>query len=248
MLAPSTTDASLMNLDVETTAALVRRLELHPTLIKRQEEEAITALVPLSEVWIAEKIQELLSDQTQEQFLASRDWSLDDLRLHVCRPEALRRFAEQRFGPGLEEQFLASRGARDTVIYSLLRSRDPALVRELWIRIEEGETSFSEAAQSFGEGPEAARKGLIGPMPIGQLAPPQFADLLRSLQPGSLTSPRQMGKWHVLLRLEQLTPARFDGQMRKTMLNSSLNAFLDERVQKRLRGEALESLTYHADS
>ena len=237
-----------MDLDVETTAALVRRLELHPTLIKRQEEEAITALVPLPDSWVSERIQELLDDQDQEQFLSDRGWSQDDLRLHVSRPEALRRFAEQRFGPGLEEEFLSSRGAHDEIIYSLLRVRDPALLRELWIRIEEGETTFSEAAQSFGEGPEAARKGLIGPLPIGQLAPPQLADLLRSLQPGCLSAPRQMGEWAVLLRLEQISPARFDGAMRKTMLLSSLNAFLDERVKQRLASELLDPLTYHADS
>ena len=153
---------TLMELDVETTAALVRRLELQPTLIKYQEEEAITDLVPLPEAWVSKRIKELLNDQTQEDFLSERGWSLEDLRLHVSRPEALRRFAEQRFGPGLEEEFLASRGAHDQIIYSLLRSRDPGLLRELWIRIEEGETTFSEAAQTFGEGPESERKGLIG--------------------------------------------------------------------------------------
>ena len=237
-----------MELDVETTAALVRRLELNPTLIKRQEEEAITAMVPLPEVWVSQRIQELLADQTEEQFLEARGWSRNDLRLHVCRPEALARFAEQRFGPGLEEQFLSSRGANDQIIYSLLRVRDPSLVRELWIRIEEGETTFSDAAQEFGEGPEAARKGLIGPMSIGQLSPPQLAELLRSLQPGCLSTPRKMGDWHVLLRLEQLTPARFDVTMRKSMLKTSLNAFLDARVQQRLSGGSPEPLEYHTDS
>ena len=237
-----------MDMDVETTAALVRRLELQPTLIKRQEEEAITTLVPLPEDWVLERVQELLADQTQEQFLSSRGWSEDDLYVHVCRPEALRLFAEQRFGPGLEEQFLSSRGANDRIIYSMLRARDPALVRELWIRIEEGETTFAEAAQTYGEGPEAARKGLIGPMSIGQLAPPQFAELLRSLQPGSVSAPRQMGEWNVLLRLEQLTPARFDASMRTSMLNASLEAFLDERVKQRLSGESLVPLHYHADA
>lgn len=245
---PSITTEPFMEMDVETMAALVRRLELHPTLLKRQEEEAITALVPLSEDWVAERVQELLADQPQEQFLAARGWTQDDLCLHVRRPEALRRFAEQRFGPGLEEQFLSSRGAHDQIIYSLLRARDPALVRELWIRIEERETTFAEAAQTFGEGPEASRKGLIGPMPIGQLAPPQLAELLRSLQPGCLSAPRQMGEWHVLLRLEQLTPARFDATMRSSMLQSSLNSFLDERVRQRLSGDSLEPLTFYSDS
>ena len=248
MLGPPISFKSLMDMDVETTAALVRRLELQPTLIKRLEEEAITSLVPLPEEWVSKRIHELLADQTQEEFLSSRGWSQEDLHLHACRPEALRRFAEQRFGPGLEEQFLAARGAHDQIIYSLLRARDPALVRELWIRIEEGETTFAEAAQVYGEGPEAARKGLIGPVSIGQLAPPQLAELLRSLQPGCLSAPRQMGEWHVLLRLEQLTPARFDAEMRTSMLNSSLESFLDSRVQQRLKGDSLEPLTYYADA
>lgn len=235
-------------LDAATLAALVRRLELQPTLLKRLEEEAIISLVPLQEDWIQAHIEELLAGTASEAFLAARGWSEHDLRLHVCRPEALRLFAEQRFGPGLEEQFLASRGAHDQIIYSLLRARDPALVRELWIRIEEAETTFAEAAQTFGEGPEASRKGLIGPMSIGQLAPPQLADLLRSLQPGRVSAPQMMGEWCVLLRLEQLAPARFDATMRSAMLQNSLSGFLDERVKKRLSGQPLDHLAFHPDS
>ena len=54
---PPISAESLMDMDVETTAALVRRLELQPTLVKRQEEEAITALVPLPDEWVSERIQ-----------------------------------------------------------------------------------------------------------------------------------------------------------------------------------------------
>ena len=70
-------------------------------------------------------------------------WTESDLHLHVLRPEALRRFAEQRFGPGLEERFLSFQGGCDQVIYSLLRVRDAGLARELWIRHEEGEITFA---------------------------------------------------------------------------------------------------------
>ena len=235
-------------LDPETLQGLVRRMQLHPSLLRRLEEETITALVALPDAWVNEQRESLLAGQPEDEFLSERGWSQDDLRLHVSRPQALQRFAEQRFGPGLEEQFLAAGGARDQIIYSLLRCRDPALVRELWIRIEEAETTFAEAAQTFGEGPEAARKGLIGPMPIGQLAPPQLVGLLRRLQPGRVSTPLQMGEWTVLLRLEQLTPARFDASMRSALLQESLNTFLDERVKQRLAGQALEPLTYHHDS
>ena len=39
------------------------------------------------------------------------------------------------------------------------------------IRLEEGETTFAEAAQQYGVGEEAERKGVMGPMPIGVLQP-----------------------------------------------------------------------------
>ena len=235
-------------LDSNTTAALVRRLELKATLLKRLEEEEITRCVALPDSWVEQSIDAVLDGVPRQEFLDRRCWSEEDLWLHVCRPEALRRFADQHFGSGLEEQFLASRGAHDQIIYSLIRVRDPALARELWIRIEEKETTFAEAAQHFGEGPESARNGLIGPMSMGQLLPAPLAKLVRSLQPGRVSAPKSMGEWHVLIRLEQLTPAKFDATMRAHMLQSTLDEFLGERVRKRLEGQSRDPLTYHADS
>ena len=160
--------------------ALVRRMELTPQLLRRLQEEQIAALVPLEADWLAEQRSQLLADASLEAFLEARGWSEADLDLHLQRPEALIRFARQRFGPGLEERFLEAQGGLDEVIYSLLRVRDPGLARELWIRLEEGEVSFAEAAQQFSEGPEAHRKGVMGPMQIGVLQPQELAQWLRT--------------------------------------------------------------------
>ena len=221
-------------------------MELLPKLACRQQEELILEKVPLSSEWLEEQRQAFLADQSLSQLLENRGWSELDLDLHLRRPEALRRFARQRFGPGLEETFLASRGGRDQVIYSLLRVRDAGLARELWIRLEEGETTFAEAAHEHGVGEEAQRKGVIGPMPIGSLHPEVLQEILRRLRPGELSPPRQLGDWHVLMRLEQLKPARFDEAMREQMQQDALNAFLEDRVSRVLAGEAdsLEPIHY----
>ena len=159
----------------------------------------------------------------------------------------MRGFAEQQVGPGLEEAFLAAQGGHDQIIYSLLRVRDAGLARELWIRLEEGEATFAELASTYGEGPEAARKGVIGPAPMGTINPPELAQLLRTLQSGEVHPPRQLGEWLVLLRLEQLTPARFDTAMREFLLNQQLDAFLNARVQLLLRGEQPDDLHYDSN-
>ena len=97
-----------------------------------------------------------------------------DFRLSLALPEALHRFAENHFGPGLEEQFLSSQGGHDEVIYSVLRVRDPDLLHELWIRLEENESTFPELAMTYGEGPEARKNGLMGPCPEN-VYPPQLS-------------------------------------------------------------------------
>lgn len=228
-------------------SVLVRRLELLPKLLRRQQEELITAMVPLEPEWLTEQRSQILGDLSCEQWLSDRGWTEADLDLHLRRPEALLRFARQRFGPGLEERFLEAQGARDEVIYSLLRVRDPGLARELWIRLEEGEVTFAEAAQQFSEGPEAHRKGVMGPMQIRVLQPPELAQWLRTLRPGEISPPRLIGEWQVLVRLEKLTPARFDAAMREQLLQEELDRFLHNRVQQLLAEEPLDELHYDAE-
>lgn len=230
--------------DPQVALALLNRMELGPQLLRRAVEEEITALVPIEADWMQAQRVTFLGEAPLQQALDQRGWSEADLDLHLARPEALKRFAEQRFAPGLEETFLTAQGGHDQIIYSLLRVRDTGLARELWIRLEEGEATFAELASSFGEGPEAARKGIIGPIPMGSIAPPELAQLLRTLQPGEVHPPRQLGEWTVLLRLEQLTPARFDTAMRAFLLNQQLDVFLEARVQQLMRGEAPEDLHY----
>lgn len=235
-------------LSTDEIVALVRRLELLPRLLKRQQEEQLIALVHVESDWVESQRQALLAGGSQEGFLAARGWSEEDLDLHLRRSEALDRFARQRFGPGLEERFLETQGGRDEVIYSLLRVRDPGLARELWIRLEEGEISFAEAAQQFSEGDEAHRKGVMGPMPIGVLQPAELGQLLRAMRPGEISPPRVIGEWQVLLRLEKLTPARFDQAMRAQLLQEELDLFLQRRVERLIAGEPVEPLHYDPDA
>ena len=125
---------------------------------------------------------------------------------------------------------------------------DSGLARELWIRLEEGDNL--QGTHQYGVGEEAQRKGVLGPMPIGLLQPEVLQEILRSLRPGELSAPRQIGEWHVLMRLEQLKPARFDEAMREQMLQEALDEFLRQRVSRVLAGEAdsLDPIIYDPES
>lgn len=238
----------LSSLSRQKILSLIARLDLSEQLIRRIEEEKITAIVPVDRVWLQQARSKLFESESLDVVLSRLACSEPELDLHLWRPKALQIFAESKFGPGLEEAFLAAEGGHDQIIYSLLRVHDAGLARELWIRLEEGEATFAELASTYGEGPEAARKGVMGPVSIGTIKPPELAQLLRTLQPGEVHPPRQLGEWLLLLRLEQLTPARFNAAMREFLLNQQLDAFLNARVQLLLRGEQPDDLHYDSKS
>lgn len=230
--------------DFDEVSRLVSRLELLPSILRRKQEEFIANIVPLDTGWVLRERESFSLKSDLHKYLDDRGWSDHDLNMELWRNEALLRFARHRFGPGVEALFLESEGGLDEVIYSLLRVRDMGLARELWIRLEEGELTFSVAAQEFSEGPEAHRLGIMGPMHIGTLQPPELVQWLRSLRPGEISPPRPIGEWFVLLRLEKLTPARLDDPMRDRLLLNELDRFLDARVQQLLAGDILDEIHY----
>lgn len=239
---------ALSGLSSEQICDLVRRLELTPQLLRRVVEEEVAAVVTHDQAWLDTQQQRFRGDRPLDEVLDQHGWTSEDLTLHLWRPEALKRFAEQRFAAGAEEEFLRHGARSDQVVYSLIRLRDAGLARELWIRTEEKEADFLSLARQYGEGPEADRMGLIGPTVIGDLHPPLLQETLRRLQPGELHPPQQLGEWWLLIRLETLQPASFDSSMKQRLIQQQMDAFLADRVDKMRSGETLEPLYYEVDA
>ena len=223
---------------------LVRRMDLRAQLLIRHLEEEIAQLVPVDSSWLESALPKFLSGNTLDATLATHGWTREDLELNIWRPEALRRFAEQRFGPGVEEQFLKEGGNSDQVVYSMIRLQDAALAREVWIRIEENEMSFSEAASQFGGGQESSHLGVIGPLKVGQIYPIELREHIRNLQPGQVQPPVRLGDWLVLLKLEKITLSTFNDETRSKILDSQLRRFLENRAKRIFDQDILEPLEY----
>ena len=229
--------------------SLIRRMELMPSILERKIEEEIIELVQLPESWYVNALEDFLNRKKLTKdglktWLENKGWLQEDLNLFLARPEALFRFSKQRFGPGLEENYLSSAADLDIVIYCLIRVRDSMLANELWMRLCEKEANFVDIASHYGEGPEADRKGLIGPIAFGTLQPPKVRDLLRALAPGEFTSPHNIGGWNILMKLEKIMPSSLDNSTRDKLLKDQLTEFIKNRSIALLNKEPVEPLHY----
>lgn len=114
----------------------------------------------------------------------------------------------------LNSHYLKRKSKLDTVTYSLLRTKSKDLADELHIRIKENESTFSEVASEFSEGPEQKTQGIVGPLPIGS-AHPILGKLLVSSFSNQLWAPRKLEDWWIIVRLEKLECTKLDDNLKR---------------------------------
>lgn len=184
------------------------------------------------------------SAETRDQFLRQHSWDAEDLRIAATQAQRLALFKRLAFGSELEIQFLDQKLQLDQVEYSLIRVRDEGLAFELHQRLLEGEASFAELAEAYSEGPERESAGRFGPDPLNQ-AHPEVANKLRISQPGQLWPPFFLVNIWVILKLEQLHPARLDSRQRAQLLDGLFSEWMQQRVAQLLAGETPAPLPPH---
>ncbi|NJK47321.1 peptidylprolyl isomerase [Candidatus Gracilibacteria bacterium] len=151
----------------------------------------------------------------------------------VLREIKLEKYKQETWGNQVESQFLQSKRQLDRVVYSLIRSKDAGIAQELFFRIQEGETSFTELARKYSEGTEAETGGLIGPVELN-VPHPKIAQMLSATRPGQLIPPTRVGDWWIVLRLEKYLSAQLDDQMRQRILNELFQAWLNAEYQQKV--------------
>ena len=174
--------------------------------------------------------------ETEEQLTAFLRLNLlhrQELEQQLIQPLRLQRYVADQFLPKAEARFLQRKTQLDRVVYSLLRLEDAGLARELYLRINEGESDFAELAARYAEGPERTTRGVVGPVPLMQ-AHPVLAERLRTGTPGLLMEPFRIEKWWLVVRLETYSPATLDDDTAQQMARELFEESVEEAVQQRI--------------
>jgi parvulin-like peptidyl-prolyl isomerase len=174
--------------------------------------------------------------ETEEQlttFLRLNLLQRHELECQLLQPMRLQHVVAEQFLPKAEARFLQRKTKLDRVVYSLLRLEDAGLARELYLRINEGESDFAELAARYAEGPERTTRGVVGPVPLMQ-AHPVLAERLRTGTPGVLMEPFRIEKWWLVVRLESYSPATLDDETAQQMARELFEDCVEEAVQQRI--------------
>ena len=232
-----------MTLSIDTlnadALALLRRHNLLRTLVERQVVDEAVERENLSEEerkQARDSFSERNRLQNTEDIDAYRSkigLGPEDLDQQILRPYRIQKHCESNFQAKAEAHFLTRKTQLDQVVYSLLRVKDGALARELYLRIANREANFADLAAAHAQGPERSTKGIVGPVPLTQ-AHPHLADRLRTSSPGVLNEPFRIGEWWLVTRLESYTPATFSPETAKQMSKELFDIWVREETDSRM--------------
>ena len=226
----------MAGISAETLAVLRRHNLLMPLLVALVTEGAIAGV----EIVDDERNQLACAwrgQMSEEDALAvarnRMGWSADDLEWQLLRPARISKVARERFGSKAEARFLGRKNQLDHVQYSLLRTKDGALAKELYLRLVAGEASFADLAQTYSEGPERRNQGSVGPRPLSD-AHPLLAERLRTAQDGKVLEPFRVEEWWLIARRDQLVSAAYDEKMSDQMSVELFQEWVKREAEMRL--------------
>lgn len=173
---------------------------------------------------------QLTSQAEQQAWLERYGMTPKYLEALATRGLRIEKFKQATWRHKLEAYFLQRKGKLDRVIYSLIRTQDTGVARELYFRIQEGEQSFAELAREYSQGLEAHTGGFVGPVELSTL-PPALAQRLSVSQPGQLSSISVEG-WLMIARLEKFIPAQLNKLTRQRLLNELFTDWLQKQLNQ----------------
>ena len=172
---------------------------------------------------------QLICESERQKLLKLYEMTPEEFEALATREQRIEKFKQATWGHKLESYFLRRKSLLDKVIYSLIRTKDVGIAHELYFRIQEGEQSFSELARQYSQGSEAQTGGLLGPIEFGKISQ-NLAKMLHVSRVGQLWPPTRSGESIVIVRLEQLIPARLDESMRQQLLDQLFEDWLQAQL------------------
>ncbi len=224
---------SLKCLSAECVNLLHKNNLLH-SLVKAELKSSILSEIQVDKETESKAIQRLknkfkiTNESELDQFLIQNGLDKKEFINLAVFPFRAKKYSSEKFNNKSKARFLERKNQLDIVIYSLLRTSDTNLCRELYLKINEKEVDFGEIASQYSEGIEKKTRGIVGPIPL-EKTHPFLAEHLRTSKIGEVTQPFKLDNYYLITRLESYDPVQLDSYMKDKMCEELFELWLNQK-------------------
>ena len=138
-------------------------------------------------------------------------------------------FKVKKFSDQINPYYLDNKDSLDKVSYSLIRVTDKFQIQELFTRLQEEDSTFSELASKYSLGHERNTNGFIGPVELGKINP-KLSERLRISKADQLWPPFEVDNFWVILRFERRFNAELKPPLQKRILDELYEKWINDLV------------------
>ena len=154
----------------------------------------------------------LVEKSKLKEFLNKNNFSKEILKAKLIRSFKIQNYFLNEFKSIAKEFFMKNKSSYLKVTYSLIRTSDFQLAKELYLQIEAKEENIYDLAAKYSQGEEKFSKGLIGPIPLNQ-SHNKIIQKINSSKEGELHEPFQIDNWWIILKLEKIFNVDYSDQI-----------------------------------
>ena len=224
-----------LTVNIENIPSLLDRYNLLPNFLRRLLESKYTHKITTSREEQVAYFNTFLKNNNINSKDALNNWlndnGLDDKRLDLMLFERLqiKKLKEQMFEAKVEQIYIDRKPLLDKVMYSALRVKERSQAEELFVQIEEKESTFSDLVSQYSLGFEKDFNGILGPIEFGKIDP-LLRERLRASNNGQLWPPFEFKNNWVIIRHEKFVPSKLDQNMKLRIMNSLYEEWINKKV------------------
>ena len=160
-------------------------------------------------------------------FLDKNSFSKKTLRRKLLRSIKIQKLYTNEFKKQAKDYFLLNKNIFNKVTYTLIRTSNLQLAKELYLQIEGGEENIHDLAEKYSEGDEKLTRGIVGPIPLNQ-GHYLIRQKIGNSKEGELIEPFQIENWWIILKLEKFLKIKYTDQLEISICRD----LFEERVMK----------------
>ena len=163
----------------------------------------------------------------------------------AIRKLKLEKFKQNTFGDCLAAYFVRRKKQLDRVTYSIIKTKQKEVIREVHFRLIEGEQNFAELTEELtqeGSGNPLVEFEAVNSAELGIL-PSAIAQQLSTMKTGTISAPILVENYYLILRLDRYVSANCDRPMQKRLLDELFERWMQQQLaHQKYHLESLNSL------
>lgn len=174
------------------------------------------------------KSNDLLNQDAYRDFLDANFLEENRLRENILLPYKLIKFREEKWGNYLNSLYLKKKDKFDSITFNMVRCRDFNVMQEIYFRLKDGEETWASiVSQLHPDEPNVS--SLFGPAPRSTFSSVLIDHVLR-YDVGIISPATAIGGWAVVTRLEDITTAQLNNEVKDQLLKEQFDVWFDEQV------------------